>query len=320
MSIKEAFSNKNSTLRRSFGKEKITKKLLLIFELILLIGLSFIILYPFLIKLSAAFMSVEDTYDDTVSLIPRHPTFDNIKYIFTELPMMKALIGTLVLSLVVAVLTTVTATLVGYGLAKFRFYGKRIIIFFVLFSLLIPFSTIIVPTYMYFRYFDMFGILSLITGSSISTINTAFPVGFLAATGLGFRGGLYILIMYQAFKGLPQELDEAGMVDGAGIARTFIEINIPLVKSMMLVVFVISFAWQWTDKNYSDLLFSNTNLFPQILTQISTHAETSLGNGTYVQSLISNGALLIMIMPLLILYCFVQRQLVQGIERTGLVG
>ena len=291
-----------------------------IFWYALLIGLAFIILYPFIVKLSSMFMSMADTYDDTVALIPKNPTLDNIIYVFRNTPLTKAYFNTCFNSLLCAVLSTVTAVSVGYGLAKFNFIGKRILLAVVLLSLLIPFSTIMVPTYMYFRYFDFFGIIRLITGSSVSTVNTPFPLWFLAFAGFGFRGGLYILIIRQAFCGLPKELDEAGMVDGANYFRLFININVPLVRSMAFVVFILSFAWQWTDSLYNNLLLPTYEHFPRVLTLISAKNETSLGSGTYVVSILSNTALLLIIIPLLVVFVISQKQLVQGIERAGLVG
>lgn len=312
-------STKELTLKR-LNKSIISSIIWKIFWYVLLIGLSFVILYPFLIKLSSMFMSVADTYDDTVALIPRNPTLDNIKYVFENTPLSKAYLNSALNSLLCAVLSTFTATVVGYGLAKFSFIGKNILLVLVLLSLLIPFSTIMVPTYMYFRYFDIFGIINLISGSSVSTVNSPFPLWFLAFTGFGFRSGLYILILRQAFLGLPKELDEAGMVDGAGVMRIFISINAPLVRSMAFVVFILSFAWQWTDSLYSNLLLPTYEHFPRILTLISARAETSLGSGTYVTSLLSNTALLLIIIPLIAVFIVSQRQLVQGIERAGLVG
>ncbi len=286
----------------------------------LLIGLAFIILYPFIVKVSSMFMSMADTYDDTVALIPKNPTFDNIIYVFKNTPLAKAYLNTTINSLLCATLSTITSIMVGYGLAKFNFIGKRILLVAVLLSLLIPFSTIMVPTYMHFRYFDFFGIIKLITGSSISTVNSSFPLWFLSFTGFGFRSGLYILIIRQAFSGLPKELDEAGMVDGANPFQLFININVPLVRSMAFVVFILSLAWQWTDSLYNNLLLPTYDHFPRVLTLISAKMETSLGSGTYVISILSNTTLLLIIVPLLAVFVVSQKQLVQGIERAGLVG
>lgn len=291
-----------------------------IFWYALLIGLAFIILYPFLIKLSSMFMSIADTYDDTVALIPRHPTLDNIKYVFEKTPLTAVYINTLKNSLICSLLSTFTSITVGYGLAKFEFIGKKLLIAVVLLSLLIPFSTIMIPTYMHFRYFDLFGIIKLITGTTLSTVNSPFPLWYLSFIGFGFRSGLYILIIRQAFCGLPKELDEAGMVDGANQFQIFFNINVPLVRSMAFVVFILSFAWQWTDSIYNNLLLPTYNHFPRVLALISSTAETSLGSGTYVTSILSNTALLLVIIPLLIVFLISQRQLVQGIERAGLVG
>lgn len=308
------------------GKKKLSTRgtvslaLYKLFWYVLLTGLSFVIIYPFLVKLSSMFMSMADTYDDTVALIPRHPTFENILYVFENTPMTKAYLNTTLNSLLCALLSTFTAIVVGYGLAKFNFFGKKILLVSVLLSLLIPFSTIMIPTYMYFRYFDFFGIIKLITGSAVSTVNSPFPLWFLALTGFGFRNGLYILIIRQAFCGLPKELDEAGMVDGAGTMRIFLSINVPLVRSMAFVVFILSFAWQWTDSLYNNLLLPTYDHFPRVLTLISARAETSLGSGTYVISILNNTAVLLIIIPLLIIFIISQRQLVQGIERAGLVG
>lgn len=309
-------SKKTRTLSRS----RISNLFYKFFWYALLIGLAFIILYPFIVKLSSMFMSVADTYDDTVALIPKNPTFENIIYVFQNTPLTKAYFNTLINSFLCAILSTVTSIAVGYGLAKFNFIGKKILLVVVLLSLLIPFSTIMVPTYMHFRYFDFFGIIKLVTGSSISTVNSPFPLWFLAFTGFGFRGGLYILIIRQAFCGLPKELDEAGMVDGANAFQLFLNINVPLVRSMAFVVFILSFAWQWTDSLYNNLLLPTYEHFPRVLTLISAKIETSLGSGTYVISILSNTALLLIIVPLLAVFVVSQKQLVQGIERAGLVG
>jgi multiple sugar transport system permease protein len=306
--------------KRTLTKSIVSNALYKFFWYSLLIGLAFIIMYPFLVKLSSMFMSMADTYDDTVALIPRNPTFENIKYVFKNTPLPTAYLNTLFNSLLCAVLSTATSITVGYGLAKFNFIGKKILMAVVLLSLLIPFSTIMIPTYMHFRYFDIFGIVNLITGSSISTVNSPFPLWFLALTGFGFRCGLYILIIRQAFCGLPKELDEAGMVDGANAFQLFLNINVPLVRSMAFVVFILSFAWQWTDSLYNNLLLPTYEHFPRVLTLIASKPETALGSGTYAISILSNTALLLIIIPLLFVFVLSQRQLVQGIERAGLVG
>ncbi|MEG1887014.1 MAG: carbohydrate ABC transporter permease, partial [Oscillospiraceae bacterium] len=256
----------------------------LVFKVLLLTGLAFVILFPFIVKISSAFMSIEDTYDNTVGFIPKNPTLDNITYIIKNTPFIKATLMTALLSLVVAVLSTVSATFVGYGLAKYRFKGNGLVMGCVLFTLLVPSATVMIPMYTRFRYFDIFGIIEMIKGSPGNLTDTFWPMIFLSITCLGFRGGLYVMIMRQIFRSIPHELAEAAAVDGVGAFRTFIQIMVPLAKPMMTVVFLFSFSWQWTDTFYSSTLFSNIKLLPNVVALVQGMNTTGIGSGTYTVS------------------------------------
>ena len=128
-----------------------------------MIGLSFVILFPLIVKKSSAFMSIEDTYDRTVAFVTRHPTLDNIKYILTseQLDFFKAALNTTLMAIMVGVCSVIMADLVGYGLAKFNFKGSKFLIFFVIITLLVPPQTIVIPMYTRFKYF-MGGFLPLL--------------------------------------------------------------------------------------------------------------------------------------------------------------
>jgi len=311
--------DQNGTIRRKINPYTIQKFIKTIFLLILLIGLTFIILYPFIIKFCSIFMSTQDTFDNTVALIPRHPTLVNLIYLFSKTSLLQALLNTLIISLIVAVCTSFSASLIGYGLAKFKFKGNIIVLVLIIFTLLVPQETILIPMYAYFRFFDIWGIIDLITSKTLILTDTFFPMIFLSITSMGFRGGLYILIMRQCFKGIPNELSEAAEVDGAGIIRTFRSIIFPLSKSMLVVVFILSFSWQWTDTFYASTLYSSVQLLPHIISSLSS-AITDIGTGTYFNSLLINSAAIIIVVPLVIMFLFFQRKLVQGIARSGIVG
>lgn len=314
------FTDQNSRLRRTATPYTAKKALWLVFKLALLCGLSFVILFPFLVKLSSAFMSKADSYDNTVAFIPKHPTLDNIRYILDQTPFTQAVISTLLLSLLVAVCSVVMAALVGYGLAKFRFKGSGVVMALVVFTLLVPPATVMVPMYIRFRYFDIFGILQSVAGGALKLTDTPVPLLFLSLTGLGFRGGLYIMVMRQVFRGIPNELSEAAAVDGLGVFRTFLQIMLPLAKSMLTVIFLFSFSWQWTDTFYASTLYSKIKLLPNIVTLVQSFNNTNLGAGDYATDLLVNTVAIMAILPLLILFVFTQRKFVQGIERSGIVG
>ena len=296
-----------------------------LFRLILLIGVSFVILYPFVAKIAGSFMQYEDFVDATVRLVPKHFTLEQYKYIFLELSYMQALINTATVSLINALLQTFVSCLIGYGLSKFKFKGNKLIFLLVIITMVIPHETIRLSLYMKFRYFDIFGIFQAITGNPIGgssgLLNTYWPLVLLSATGLAFKNGLYIFMMRQFFTGVPDELEESAYVDGSGKFRNFIQIILPLSIPMMITIFLFAFSWQWTDEFYTNLFITSNKiiLMPDILAIPESLEIAGAGAATY-NAAIYNTCGLMIIAPLVILYLFCQRYLIQGIERSGIVG
>ena len=121
-------------------------------------------------------------------------------------------------------------------------------------------------------------------------------------------------------------MEEAAYVDGAGVIKTFIKIILPMSVPMLVTIFLFSFSWQWTDtfyvrifypKNDAMLLSVTAKLIPQSL--ISALPTNYPAEGTLRMAVMNTSALLVLI-PLVILFVFGQRYLVQGIERTGVTG
>lgn len=197
---------KKRTLRMGMG----------LIRLVLFFSLSFVILYPLLQKMTAAFMSVEDVYDLSVRYVPRNLTVDHFVQVWKQLDLSKAFPLTVEFVLIATLLQTFIATVVGYGLARFRFRLNRVFFVLALLGLVIPPDLLLVPLYSQFRYFDPLGLCTAFTGGPVSLINSQWPFLILAITGTGYRGGLYILLMNQFFRGMPRELEEAAYIDGRG--------------------------------------------------------------------------------------------------------
>ena len=319
------------------------------FRFLLLLGVSYVILYPFFSKITSSFMPATDFVDPTVKLIPSAPTLDTYKAIIVDLNYFHALIDSAVVALIVALIQTFICCLVGYGFAKFKFKGSKILFALVLFTMIVPHSTIALAMEMKFRFFDIFGIVNLLGGgvspdfnvmeglqatgstifestTSLNLTDTLAPLIILSLGGLAFKNGLYIYMMRQFFKGVPDELEESAYLDGYGIFKTFFFIVIPLSVPMMITIFLFAFSWQWTDEFYSGMFFDNFEDFP-ILPQLVTEAKTGIesldltGPGADIFTAAVNNTIgLMIIVPLLIVYLFCQRYLVEGIERSGLVG
>lgn len=277
-----------------------------IVRLVLIIGISFMILYPFIVKGIVSFMSTNDITDNTVMYIPREGSTYFIQKAVNSLDYWPALLNTALLSLGVAVLQLFVSTMVGYGFARFKFWGKNLLFLLVLLMLIIPAQTITLPLYVNLNNF---------LGTGLSLINTPFALLFLALMGLGLKNGLYIYLMRQFFRGMPKELEMSAYIDGAGHFRTFFSIMLPNATNMMITVFLFAFTWQWTDTTYNTMLIPDLKILTNTIMNVTTATS---GDTTQMQALLDTSSLLL-ILPLLIVFLFAQRYFIQGIERSGLV-
>ena len=293
-----------------------------LFTYVLLIGISYVILFPFFAKISGSFMSRDDFVDVMVKLIPKYPTLDTYKAIISSNKYFEALFNTFILSVLCGLIQTFMCCVIGYGLAKFKFKGNKLVFLLVIFTMVIPHGTLRLSMFVNFRFFDIFGIFKLITGNPLNLMNTYWPLALLSFGGLAFKNGLYIFMMRQFFHGVPDELEESAYIDGSGVFRTFIQIILPLSVPMMITIFLFAFSWQWTDNFYTELFIPNNDKFilmPDVVA-IPKTLNTEYAARNLYESAIKNTCGLLILAPLLVMYVFLQRYLIGGIERSGIVG
>lgn len=138
-----------------------------------------------------------------------------------------SIINTIVVSLTIAVLQIAVCTLVGYGFARFDFPLKKFWFLCVMLVIVVPPQTISTSLYLHFRYFDLFGIIEAVTGSSLNLRDSVLPYYLMSAGCMGLKNGLYIFMIRQYFRNIPKELEEAAYVDGCGTLKTFVRIMLP---------------------------------------------------------------------------------------------
>ena len=327
-------------------KERLMKKLsesntwitigVSVLKFILMLGISFVIIYPFIARIAGSFMSYTDILDSTVAIIPKNPTLEIYKAIIAENHYFEALRNTVILSLACAIIQTIISCFIGYGVAKFKFKGNNVIMALVIFTMIIPHNALSLSMKMHFSQFDLFnvitwgnkGLFELILGHNIPITNTFTPYFLMSLGGLAFKNGLYIYLMRQFFKGVPDELEESAYVDGSGVFRTFFQIIIPLSVPMMITIFLFSFSWQWTDEFYAGVFLpaklgslNKKFMMPDVYQNIpKIIAKDNMAGSSIYHNVIQNTGGMMIITPLIILYLFCQKYLVQGIERSGLVG
>lgn len=298
-----------------------------LFRFVLLVGISYVIILPYISKISGSLMSKEDFVDPMVKLIAKYPTLDTYKAIINENGYLDALRNTATLSVLCALVQTLTCTVVGYGFAKFNFKYKNILFLCVVFTMVIPHQSIQMAMFMKFRDFDIWGIYGLIGGAfglkEINLLNSYWPLGILSFCGLAFKNGLYIFIMRQYYRGVPDELEEAAYVDGAGVFKTFVKIILPMSLPMLVTIFMFSFSWQWTDTFYTRLFFMDSQkikLMPNIVKIPKTLETENFAAQVTYEKAIRNTCALMILAPLVVIYLFAQRTLIEGVERSGITG
>lgn len=309
-----------------------TKYIIGALRFVFLVGMSFVMLYPVLFMLSSGFKSLDDIYNPTVIWIPKQFSLMPLKLAADVMDYKNGVIKTLMMTVPSVILQLISVLLAGYGFARFKFKGRKILFGLLVFTIIVPVQSYAIPLYVNFTRFDYFGfgtVVGWITGKALTTnlINTNSVFYLQAILGAGIRSGLYIFILRQFFRNMPVELEEAAMIDGCGHLMTFIRIMLPNATSMLATVGVFSVVWYWNDYFLSSLFYRTTFPISVNLTTLRSLLTTSnMVTGINAQDLmflrepILACGCLITVMPLILLYLLAQRFFTEGVERSGIVG
>ncbi len=293
---------------------------------LLVIGLCFVIIYPLLYMITAAFRPRSEMNDPTIIWISKSFTTSNIKDVVRVMDFWNTLGNTLFINIGCSVVQVITCAITGYGFGRFNFKGKNILFGVVIMMILVPSQIILIPQYMFFRYFNPLGIWHMIAGDYINLINSPLTMYMPAITANGLRAGLFIFLFRQSFRSLPKELEDAAYLDGCSPFRTFIKVMVPNAGSTFLTVFLLSVVWYWNDYYVSTSFFTdNSTIALQLKNLDASLTRILFNNGTVkvnARELIvwMEAGCLISITPILVMYIFLQKNFTEGIARSGLTG
>lgn len=294
---------------------------------LMLLSLTFVIVYPVLFMLSMSLRSPQDVFDPTVVWIPKHFTLENFALVNEAVKFLESLKNTVLIAVGASLLNVGVCAFTGYGLARFRIYGKPFFIVMVLFMIIVPQQMLSLPNYLLFLNVDFFGLFEAILGhpTGLNLIDNPFGFYLLAALGMGIRSGLFIIIFMQFFKGMQQEIENAALVDGCGFMRIFFRIMLPNAANILIVAFLFSLVWYWNDYYQAAIYIPTVPTLATALANIqnsltSVMQVSSAAFDPYRIITLQQAACLMTVAPLLILYIFTQRFFTESIERSGLVG
>lgn len=315
-----AFSTKKE--RKKLAKKGV-RIVLKIFLYTFMVGLTFIILYPLLLQLAVAFRRPVDVNDPEVLWVPKVFSTENFKIAAIALKYWKALGNTLLNSTIIALLQVASTAVAGYAFARLHFKGSKFLFTLALFTIIVPQTMISLPM--------------KIQLTEMGLIGKKYVLYLMSGLGMGIKSGIFIYLFRQFFKGIPVELEEAAYMDGASPIGVFFRVMLPNVKSGIITVALLAFVWQWNDFYFTNLFFVNNQA--DIYT-LSTQQQAiiyglesavkeakiwelmgqDITSNVLFKSMIVNTAGIMVMLPLLIIYFFVQKLFVQGIERSGIVG
>lgn len=262
----------------------------------ILIITSIIILIPFIWMVSTSLDKVQSYgLPYPPRLIPANFSFFNYQIAMQNMPVLKYMMNTLIIALLTVTLNVALATISGFCISKGNFIGKSFVTVFLLFNMMIPFETKLLPTYNII--FDM--------GLNNHLLGVVLPVSLTSA--------VYIFFAKKYCDDLPSDLYEAGVVDGAGKLKIYAQIYLPLMHPCMATIAILTVIASWNDLLWPMIVLTKQDLKTiQVgLAQLSTIDGIMHAGTVTAMSVIS-------ILPLCIIFIFLQRFIVESIAASGI--
>ena len=285
------------------------------FYYLVLCSLSFVFLYPFITMIVTSLMSDADLINITVKWLPSGFRWSNYKIAMEQLSYQRYLKNSMIIATAATIGHVISCSFIGYGFARYKFKLKGLCFALVILSMLVPVQTIIFPLYIQY--------------SKWRWMDTYLPLIVPTFFGYGLNGAFFIFLFRQFFMGLPKEMEEAARIDGCGAFRTFFKIMLPMSKSSILVATVLSFVWHWNDYFEPNIYIrtAGKRVLPRRLPGLYALMDTEDAMDlvmeedgfTFNKAMLMAGTFLV-ILPVLIVYAFLQRKFMEGVERSGLTG
>ena len=312
--VKTAKNKNKIKVRRDFKWWRNLIAKIVIYFVLICVG--FVYLEPIFEIIAKTFMSAEDIIDPSVNWLPRSLSLNNLKVASNVLKVGPTLRNTILWSGGMAVAQTLVSALTGFALSRYDFKFKKFWFVMIVLAFIIPTPVTMVPRLMMF--------VTAQEAMSIQLIGTALPQAAMALLGQGVYSTVLILVFYTAFNMIPRVLDEAAQIDGASAIKVFWFVVVKMSATTILVVFLFSFVWNWNETYITGTLMrNNIELLPAKLNMFNSEFDSLVsaqGGAFKLNEAYKMAATLISISPLLILYAFVQKQFIQGIENTGITG
>jgi len=250
---------------------------------------------PFIWMVITSFKTEEQVFSWPPSFYPTVYSFENYEGAFSLIPMGRLLLNSVFVSGAVTFIQLILNSLAAYGLSRFKFKGRDTIFMLLVGTLMIPGEVIIIPLYVIVK---NMGLLNTYASLIVPFMSSAFG----------------IFLLRQFFMGIPKELEDAALIDGAGRLKIFWKIILPLSKPALWTTAIFSFLGRW-----------NSYLWPLVAINDSNKQVIQVGLSQFSGDWMTQwtwkmAASTTAVLPIIIFFFFIQKQYVEGIRGTGVKG
>ena len=283
----------NHIFERTNNIKRLSQYLL---QTLIVIG-AVIMAFPFIWMVLTSLKHSDEIYRLPITILPDNFFyFENYHIVFERQPFLRFFLNSFIVAVGCTVASLLFSSLSGYAFAKFEFPGKEVLFFvFILAALMIPFEVIVIPLYLLFN--------------RLGLVNT-----YLGIMGPSLLSAFGVFIMRQFIVSIPDDYLDAARIDGYSELQIFFYIIIPLSRPALATLGTIKFIWAWNDF-----------LWPLVMVTSEEMRTVMLGLSTYTglwhtDYNVVTAAAFLSVIPLLIIYLFLQNFVIEGMTMTGLKG
>lgn len=266
-----------------------------VFLYVALIFMALVMLVPFAWMISASLKLEKDVFSFPIVWIPSDPQWSNYQKIWEKVPLLQGFFNSVKLTICVTILQLVTSSFAAYAFAKLEFKGRDLIFMMYIMTIAIPWQVYMVPQYKMMTAFHL-------TDSHLGLV----LMHAFTATG--------VFLMRQFFMGIPTELLEAARIDGLSEYGIWAKLMLPLSKPVIATLCLTSFTFEWNDFMGPLIYLSSTE---KKTLQIMLRMFNTQYSSNYALIM---AAATVALIPVFILFVFLQRYFVEGVATSGLKG
>ena len=268
---------------------------------ILVMGFGLVMLYPLVWMIMSSFKDTNTIFTTASQLIPNPFTTENYANGwrgFGTVGFGRFFLNSFFIAITATIGTVFSSSIVAYGFARMHFKGRGLLFAAMLVTMMLPAQVLMIPQYLWYQ--------------KLNWVGTYLPliVPYWFATQ-----GFFVYLMTNFITGIPRDLDEAAKIDGCSTYGIYVRIIMPLIVPALITGAIFSFIWRWDDFLSALLYVNNSASYPVSLALklFSDPSSSSDYGAMFAMSTLS-------IMPVMIIFIFCQKYLVDGIATSGLKG